>query len=89
MKKGIAIMLGGGEEPEAETEGGMDVQGEERRSALSAFFKAAQAGDVEGGLKAWARMGECGPPPLESGEDEAEDIGPEETKPAKRGIYRE
>jgi len=84
MAKGLMIVAGPADK------GGSDVEQQERRNALRAFFSAAQSGDIEAGMKAWARMGECGPPPTESmpDEDEAEapDIAP---KGKKTSMYRE
>jgi hypothetical protein len=89
MKSGLTLMIGGSKKPE-KTEG-MDVENEERRSALRAFMSASQNGDVEQGMKAWARMGACGAPPVSSDEEpeEESDNAPEGKKPGKGSMYRE
>jgi hypothetical protein len=87
MTKGLAILVGG-----PPKEQGSDIQDEERKNALRAFMSAVQNGDVQQGLKAWARMDACGPPSMPSDDEEgAPDNAPMDEKPSKgkTSMYRE
>lgn len=90
MAKGLAIVIGG--PPKPDDNGGGDINDQERRNALRAFMSAVQNGDVEQGLKAWARMDACGPPSADEGSDEMDagvsDNAPKGGKP-KGSMYRE
>jgi hypothetical protein len=87
MTKGLAILVGS--PPKAKDS---DIENQERENALRAFMSATQNGDVQQGLKAWARMSACGPPPMPSDDGEGEsDNPPMDEKPSKgkTSMYRE
>jgi hypothetical protein len=84
MNKGLVIEVDG-----PPKKGGSDVEDQERRNALRAFMSAVQNGDVEQGLKAWARMDACGPAP--SAEEPSDDAGLSDNPPkgGKTSMYRD